>query len=253
MPLSTKRKIKRKINTEEIRKFALTLFAYSPKAYIYLRKFLPLPHTLTRWLSVIDGNSGKTKEAILSVMKKVTESEHPLVFALILHEMSIKKQIEWDGTQYVGFVNLGENIDDDTLPGASNALVYLLVPLNSNWKVPVAYYLTGGLTGEVLENLTSKLLTHLHSNSIDVHALMCDGCGGNQSMLSSLGVYISYPLTTSFFPYPADESKKVYMLLDNCHMLKLVRNMLAKYRNIRNKLTGGVISWDLIEKLHNLQ
>ena len=133
-------------------------------------------------------------------MKKVAESEHPLVFALILHEMSIKKQIEWDGTQYVGFVNLGENIDDDTLPGASNALVYLLVPLNSNWKVPVTYYLTGGLTGEVLENLTSNLQTHLHSNSIDVHALMCDGCGGNQSMLSSLGVYISYPLPHYFFP-----------------------------------------------------
>lgn len=136
---------------------------------------------------------------------------------------------------------------------ASNALVYLLVPLNSNWKVPVAYYLIDGLTGEVLANLTRNLLTHLHSNSIDVCVLVCDGCGGNQSMLSSLGVYISYPLNTSFFPNPADESKKVYVLLDNCHMLNVVRNMLAQYKNTGNKLTGGVISWDLIQKLHNLQ
>ena len=85
-----------------------------------------------------------------------------------------KKQIEWDGKQYVGFVNLGENFDDDTLPAASNALVYLLVPLNCNWKAPVAYYLTDGLTGDVLANLTSNVLTYLHENSIDVRVLVCD-------------------------------------------------------------------------------
>ena len=159
---------------EEIRKFTLTLFAYSPKTYAYLRKYLPLPHarTLTKWLSVIDGNPGITKEAIGSVKRKIAESKHPLVFALMLDEMAIKKQIEWDGKQHVGFVNLGENIDDDTLPVASNALVYLLVPLNSNWKAPVAYYLTDGLTGEVLANLTNNLLTHLHDNSINVCVLV---------------------------------------------------------------------------------
>ncbi len=126
---------------EEIKKFTLTMFSYSPKAYAYLRKYLPLPHprSLTRWLSVIDGNPGITSEAIMSVKSKIKDSKHPLIFTLMLDEMSIKKQIEWDGEQYVGFVNLGENVDDDTLPVATNALLFLLVPLNSNWKVPVAY------------------------------------------------------------------------------------------------------------------
>ena len=95
---------------------------------------MSLPHkrTLTKWVSVIDGNPGIPEEAIASVKRKIKDSKHPLVFALMLDEMCIKKQIEWDGKQYVGFVNLGENLDDDTLPAASNALVYLLVPLNCN-------------------------------------------------------------------------------------------------------------------------
>ena len=42
-------------------------------------------------------------------------------------------------------------------------------------------------------------------------------------------------------------------MLDNCHMFKLIRNMLAKYQIIRNGLTGGIIKWDYINKLHNLQ
>ena len=74
--------------------------------------------------------------------------------------MAIKTQIEWDGKQHVGFVNLGTNIDDDSLPAATNALVFLLVPINSNWKIPVAYYLTNGLTDKVLANLTRNIFTH---------------------------------------------------------------------------------------------
>ena len=129
---------------------------------------MPLPHkrTLTKWLSVIDGNPGITQEAIMSVKRKIEESEFPLVFTLMLDEMSMKKQVEWDGKQYVGFVNLGANLDDDNIPPATNALVFLLVPLNNNWKVPVAYYLTDGLSGEVLTNITRNVLTHLYNRDI---------------------------------------------------------------------------------------
>jgi hypothetical protein len=155
----------------------------------------------------------------------------------MLDEMAIKTQIEWDGKKHVGFVNLGANIDDDSLPVAKNALVFLLVPLNSNWKIPVAYYLTNGLTGKILANLTCNILTH----------------AGNQSMLSELGVHLTYPLNSSSFPHPADPSKSVYVFLDNCHMFKLIRNMLASYVSIKNGNTGNIISWNFIKKLHELQ
>ena len=56
----------------------------------------------------------------------------------MLDGIAIKKQIQWDGKQFVGFVILGENVDDDSLLVATNALVYMIVPLNGSWKVPVA-------------------------------------------------------------------------------------------------------------------
>ena len=120
-------------------------------------------------------------------------------------------------------------------------------------KLPVAYYLTNGLTGKVLANLTRNILTHLHNNGIHVCVLVCDGCGGNQSMLSELGVHLGYPLNSSSFPHPADPSKSVYVFLNNCHMFKLIRNMLAHYVSIKNGSTGNVISWNYITKLHELQ
>ena len=156
--------------SSSVKKFALTLFAYSPKAYKYIRKLLralPHPRTLTKWLSSIDGNPGITAEAVASVKRKIEESNHPLLFTLMLDEMALKTQVQWDGNQHVGFVNLGANVDDNTLPVAKNALVYLLVPLNGNWKIPVAYYLTDGLKGKVLANLTKNILTHLHDNNIN--------------------------------------------------------------------------------------
>lgn len=239
-----------------IKKFALTLFSYSPKAYKYIRKVLPaLPHprTLTKWLSTIEGNPGITAEAIASVKRKLEESNHPMLFTLMLDEMALKKQVQWDGKQHVGFVNLGANVDDDSLPVATNALVYLLVPLNGNWKIPVAYYLTDGLKGKVLANLTKNILTYLHNNHINVLVLVFDGCGSNQSLLSELGIKLEYPLKSTCFPHPADPSKTVYVILDNCHMFKLVRNMLTHYKSIKNGKTGNVISWDFIKKLHELQ
>ena len=130
---------------------------------------------------------------------------------------------------------------------------FLLVPINSNWKIPVAYYLTNGLTGKVLANLTRNILTHLHNNSIHVCVLVCDGCGGNQSMLLKLGVHLGYPLNSSSFPHPVDPSKSVYVFLDNCHMFKLIRNMLAHYVSIKNGTSSNVISWNYITKLHELQ
>ena len=111
------------------------------------------------------------------------------------------------------FENLGENLDNDSLPVASSALVFMVVPLNANWKVPVAYYLTDGLPGFVLANLTRNVLSYLYDKDILVCALICDGCGSNQSMLANLGVPMTFPLLKSSFPHPNDTSLNVHVML----------------------------------------
>ena len=134
--------------------------------------------------------------------------------------------MRWASTRWV----CEPNVDDNTFPVATNALVYLLVPINGNWKIPVAYYLTDGLKGKVLANLTRNILTHLHNNSINVCALVCDGCSSNQSLLSELGIKLNHPVNSTSFAHPADPSRTIYLFLDNCHMFKLVRNMLSHYK-----------------------
>ena len=52
--------------------------------------------------------------------------------------MSIRKHVEWDGQRYRGFVDLGTGInDDDSVPEAMDALVFMAVSVNSSWKVPL--------------------------------------------------------------------------------------------------------------------
>ena len=63
---------KRVVYSEKVKKFALTLFSYSPKSYTYVRSIFSLPHprTLTKWLAVINGNPGITREAVICIQKK---------------------------------------------------------------------------------------------------------------------------------------------------------------------------------------
>ena len=69
-----------------------------------------------------------------------------VVCSLMLDEMSIRKHVEWDGKRYRGFADLGTGInDDDSVPEATDALVFMAVSVNSSWKVPCGYFLVAGL------------------------------------------------------------------------------------------------------------
>ena len=63
----------------------------------------------------------------------------------LIDEMSIRKHIEWNGERFVGYVDIGAEVDDDSNPVASEVLVFMLVCLNGFWKLPVGYFLLDGL------------------------------------------------------------------------------------------------------------
>ena len=52
--------------------------------------------------------------------------------------------MEWQIEHW--FVNLGMGIDDDGLPIATELLMFIVTPLNSVWKIPIAYFLIDGLS-----------------------------------------------------------------------------------------------------------
>ena len=243
----------------ELRSFAMTLKFYSAKAYNYVRKSfdlgLPCASVIRSWYSSMDGEPGFTKDAMAALKAKVLAAKRDgqeVVCALMLDEMAIRKHVEWDGKRFRGFVDLGTGINDDSLPPATDALVYMAVSLNSNWKVPCGYFLVNGLTGNEKAGLTKECIAKLHDVGVKVVSFTCDGPTSHQSMLKALGARLSPDNLQAFFEHPCDPNAKIYVFLDACHMIKLVRNTMSDWKILKDK-HGSAINWEYLVKLQELQ
>ncbi len=56
----------------------------------------------------------------------------------------------------------------------------------------------------------------------------------------------------AYFPHSCDNNEKIYIFLDACHMIKLVRNTLSDWKVMKDS-NGNTIDWKFIEELHKLQ
>ena len=240
----------------QLRTFALTLNFYSPKAYEYVRKTfntcLPHPRTLSKWYECVDDRPGFTGTAFSAIAAKAQSSDNDIICALMMDEMAIKKHIESDGKgNYHGFIDMGTELNDDSLPVAKEALVFMVNAVNQSWKLPVGYFLVDGLNGEQRKNLVLSCLSKLHSAGVKVVSLTHDGAASNLSMLRLLGVKFDDPYNIqSFFPHPITFSP-VYIFLDACHMLKLVRNTFSDKGSMA--VGNSFVLWKYINDLHKLQ
>ena len=100
--------------------------------------------------------------------EEAKENGKEVLCSLMLDEMSIKKHVSWDGYKYQGYVDLGNGADDDSLPLANDALVFMVVSLNSSWKVPCGYFFIDGLSGKKCANLVKVCIQHLHDTGVSV-------------------------------------------------------------------------------------
>lgn len=78
-----------------------------------------------------------------------------------MDEMSIRKHAEWNHKKkfFVGCVDVATSISDrENLPLAREALVYMLNGINERWKIPIAYFLTNGITGIEKAIITKRVL-----------------------------------------------------------------------------------------------
>lgn len=243
-----------------LRSFALTLHFYSPKAYEYVRNTfdLCLPHssTIRTWYQGIDGDPGFTAEAF-DVLRKHAEASQQLgrslFCSLVMDEMSIRKHIEFDGKKHWGYVDLGTNLDDsDSLPAAKEALVFMVVAVADSWKIPAGYFLIESLSGTDRAGLVEQCISKLYDVGVQVISVVCDGTACNITMLNKLGANVGSTDLKASFPHPANNELPVFAMLDACHMLKLVRNALASYGQLKDA-NGRVITWKHLVKLHELQ
>ena len=244
----------------ELRSFALTLQFYSTKAYEFVRRTfnLSLPHQsqIRRWYSKIPAEPGFTEPAFKALSAKVTEAQKEgkqVICSLMLDEMNIKKHVSWDGKRFRGYVDIGNDTeDDDSTPVAKDALVFMVVSVNGSWKVPCAYFFVDGLSGIERANLVRVCIKKLYDAGVSIISLICDGPSCHFSMMSALGASLDPLNMQAFFTHPLKPEIKVYVLLDVCHMLKLVRNTLGEGGILVDK-NGCTISWQYITELHKLQ
>lgn len=85
--------------------------------------------------------------------------------------MSIRQHLEYDGTNYSGYVDMGDIACDNTIL-AKEALVFMVVCVNSSWKIPIAYYLVNGVTAEQKCNLVLQCISTLHRAKMKILVLL---------------------------------------------------------------------------------
>jgi hypothetical protein len=168
-----------------------------------------------------------------------------------MDEIAIRQHVEWDGKKYHGFIDMGTELNDDSLPVAKEALVFMVVALNCSWKMQVGYFLIDGLPAIERKNLISQCLQKLHSVGVSVESLTFDGAASNIAMVKQLGCDLDVNNMKSYFNHPVTELP-VRVFLDPYHMLKLVRNSLGDMKAFTDS-DGNAIKWHYIERLHELQ
>ena len=169
----------------------------------------------------------------------------------MLDAMSIRKMQSYDhhSRTMLGFCDLGNGPEEDGKE-ASEVMVFMLTGLRSSWKAPVAFFFTTSLSAETLRQLLVHTIDTLQQHGFSIACVTMDGHASNLGMCRALGANMNLQ-EQPVRPFFMSNDEKIFFLLDPCHMIKLVRNMLHAFGAIRSN--SGVIKWSLIEALHNLQ
>lgn len=245
-----------------VRKFALTLNFYSPRAYRYVRqKFqnnLPHPRTLSKWYleSECNGEPGTLTEAmksLRSLAENLKREGKQLVGSLALDEMSIRRHVEYvqQERRFSGFIHCGKPSSDGSLPVANQVLVFMFTALNFETSIPIAYYAITSLDQYEKRDLIVKMITELHAIGIKLVNITFDGLITNRGACELLGACFDYHNIIPYIIHPVDGSR-VYISLDSCHMLKLIRNALGDLGSI-NDPTCGSILWSYFHELETFR
>lgn len=245
--------------TECVRCFSFTLYYYSKRAYEYVRsKFnnnLPSVSAIRNWYNSVDGSPGFTTDSFDALQKLAIEARtdgEEILCNLIFDEMKIHKHSQFNiwSKEFDGFVDLGKDAQNEgPVPLASDALVYLVGGVNKHFKIPVAYFLIDGLATHERASITNEILRRLSAIGLIVISVIFDGLPANLSAMKALGA--DFDSNQAYIFDPIDSRRRIFILLDACHMLKLSRNMFASHILIDGE--GRKIEWRFVEMLYDLQ
>ena len=243
---------------DEVKKFALTLNFYSPRAYEYLRSIFSLPHanSLIEWTSSVDCEPGMFLDVFKNLKERIQKDPTMAECALLCDAMSIKSAVTYNQStgNYEGYVNYGDGIKvPDKNSVATEATVFMLVSFRGHWKYPIGYVLDNHLNAEDLKCLLFRCLDLCAENDIIVKCITMDGTTVNLNAMKLFGCKFGDSVETikgTF--YHESHVDCIYFVADPPHMLKLARNALGDMKNFVDN-QGRKIEWKYIQLLHDEQ
>ena len=241
---------------DEIKRFALTLHFYSPRAYNFLQPILSLPvaSSISHWTSSVNCEPGLFEDVIQYLGKKKETDENFRYCALMIDAMAIKNSIIYDKTSgsYVGFSNYGENLmvcEPDS--PATEALVFMLVGLRGHWKTPIGYILCNKIKAINLTSFIESILKMTSLNGLKVKSITFDGANVNFNSVAALGCKFGEKVSEFISSFKHGD-ELIYVIPDVCHMLKLARNALSSL-GVFIDGKGQYVKWEFVNSLFKLQ
>lgn len=231
---------------------------------------LPHPATIRSWYANSDVNCepGISESCINIIGKYATEKQKmgsDLLVSVCFDEMYIKSYFQWCNTskEMNGFPTYGsyavkpdevsENLNELDIDEAANqVLVFMVIGINQNLKLPIGYHFIRSLEGEDKRDLITSVIDALIRVNVTVVSITFDGHATNKKMCRLLGANLTLN-SKAFKPYfLASNGKRVYIIFDVSHMEKLVRNILGKYGKLID-MDGKMIAWKYFEELVKLR
>ena len=221
-----------------IRSFTQSLHYYSSKAHNFVRislnRIIPSERRIRHWTQNLRVEPGFIDASLLHLKSLKESSKCDLFCSLQFDEMHLREQIISVGDAFEGYVNYGEYFQPkDPTKIASSVLVFMAVGINSNWKVPISFFYTNGLPAVFLHNIILECLSRLENAGIICKALVCDGLASNKSCLQKLGARLDPENPKPWIMHP-NGKERVFVIIDICHMIKLLRNLWKHYETLHH-------------------
>lgn len=244
--------------SEAVRKFALTLNFYKPRAYQYVRsKFnnnLPSDSVIRSWFanSSANGEAGISLEGMQCLSRIVEEMKidgKEFYCSLAYDEMAIRRQVIYSDSKkmFSGFITYGQTADESQPPVARNAIVFMINGVNKPISIPVAHEFVVSLNATEKSNLVNRVITEVTKLGAKIVTNTFDGMLVNFTACEKMGASFKMDNFNPVIRNPVDGSS-IKIILDPCHMIKLVRNHLRNEGVIVDS-ENRQINWDHFVKL----
>jgi len=127
----------------------------------------------------------------------------------------------------------------------------MAVGIHGSWKVPLGYFLITSINSTIQAQLLSTAFELLNEAGIEALSLTLDGHQTNLSTVKKLGCSLHPENIKHHFPHPVT-GNPIYLFLDACHGLKLIRNQFCALQEIH--IPGvGIAKWAHLASMNDYQ